>query len=270
MFTLSFSIYIAYAFKQRGAEVAQRLTQQTNVLAAVKQRLVDLEQERTNAFEQATKDAIDFYEEELQYMGSELHDDLVQRLAAHRLIMHRLDLSEDVTELQAIAHRLKSDFPEIVRSVNRISRRLMPDDLVHGSFFNSLQGLCAKLGQRGLGHLHLTQTGKEFQLGANHELHLFRIVQELIHNTTKHSTAWHIWIRLYWTDQLVMELEDDGTKTDLRLKLDNPRAFRTIRARALKCGATVTFGKGKERGLLITIIYNPEYPAGGINFQVKV
>lgn len=228
----------------------------------LKNRIVQYEQEQEKLVTQVTRDAVQFYEEELQFMGAEIHDDLIQRLTEFRLVMYKLDLSEDITELQAVGLQLKNQFPDLVRSVQRISRRLLPDNLVIGSFTNSIRALCMQMERPGSLIIRFESTGSELPIPDDHALHIYRIVQELIHNTIKHSLAWHLDIRIVWTEKLVIEIEDDGTKMVSSAEIINSTTFRTLRMRALKSGAELLFSRA-NRGMLVTVKYDPENIGGG-------
>ncbi|GEM_PF-692425 len=248
--------------KQAGIQ-RYRLVERIN---EIQKKVSTLEKERESLRENLTKEAIDFYEEELQYMGAEIHDNIIQRLAEFRLTMHKLDLSEDITELQATGLQLKNQFPDIVRSVQRISRRLLPDNLVAGSFTNSIRALCFQKEKPGSLIIRFESTGNELPIPGDHALHLYRIVQELIHNTIKHSLAWHLTIRVLWTAILMIEIEDDGQKMLSEAEISNSAAFRTIRMRALKSGTILSFSKA-SRGMLVNIKYDSKTIGGGVIFK---
>lgn len=222
------------------------------------------EKDREGLREELMKEAVDFYEEELQHIGAEMHDDLIQRLAEFRLTMDKLDLSEDIIELQAAGLKLKSQYPEIVRSVRRISGRLLPDNLVTGSLTNSIRALCRQKERPGSLFIQFKSEGSELPLPNHHALHIYRIVQEIIHNTMKHSLAWHLMINVTWTNVLLIEIEDDGKKALPMKEITNASAFRTLRMRALKSGAELTFSKG-QKGMLVKVKYDPENAGGGGN-----
>lgn len=106
--------------------------------------------------------------------------------------------------------------------------------------------------------LHFESTGKETRIPPDHALQLYRIVQELIHNTGKHSLAWHLWVRVDWTEGLEIQLEDDGRVDNIDQTISNLSSFRTLRLRALRTDSKISFAKAKH-GMLITVKYN----AGG-------
>jgi signal transduction histidine kinase len=89
-------------------------------------------------------------------------------------------------------------------------------------------------------------------------MHVFRIVQELIHNAFKHSAAWHIWVRLTWSNQgIIIEVEDDGSGFSKvqefvkRLKSKN----NTLKLRSMTIGATIEYLQG-SKGLLARVSLN--------------
>lgn len=259
---ISLLVVAVQKLKKRTADLQTQLTGTQQECNELKNKIARLEQEQDGLLTQLTRDAVQFYEDELQFMGAEIHDDLIQRLMEHRLMMEKLDLTEDIAELQAIGLKLKSQFEEVRRAVRRVSKRLLPDELVHGYFSNSLRALAAQMETPGVLALQVKSDGKDFKLDPNHELHLYRIVQELIHNTIKHSLAWHLWIRLTWSEILKIELEDDGRVGNLQHAISDLSSFRTLRMRVLKCGAEISFAKAK-RGMLITITYDPKFLQGG-------
>lgn len=254
-------LYMASLHRKIRKEVDYRRSL-VDQIKSIQTTVAKLENERESLRDELTKEAVQFYEEELQYMGAEIHDDLIQRLTEFRLTMTKLDLSEDITELQAAGLRLKSQFPDIVDSVRRISRRLLPANLVAGSFTNSIRALCAQMEKPGVLRVIFESTGKELPLPEDHALHLYRIVQEIIHNTMKHSLAWHLYVRISWTNRLLIEMEDDGRKVVRKEDIEKSSAFRTLKMRTLKSGAEQAFSKA-EKGMLVTVKYDPEKMRGG-------
>lgn len=234
--------------------VAEKIEQLNRELAELRLQITNYQKERDALEKTLTSDAVQYFEEELQHIGAEIHDDLIQRIAEHGLMMHKLYLTDDIAELQAIGLRLKSGFKGITNSVRRISKRMLPDNLVEGSFTNSIRGLCMQLETTKL-ILHFETSGKEMPIPADHALQLYRIVQELIHNTSKHSLAWHLWVRVNWTERLEIQLEDDGFVDNIDQAISSLSSFRTLRLRALRTDSKISFAKAK-RGMLITVKYN--------------
>lgn len=191
-------------------------------------------------------------------MGAELHDDLIQKLSIFRLYMDRLERSaNDVKESEALLIKMQSEFKEVVQSVRKISRQLMPVRMDDDSFQKGIEMLCQNM-ERGTEHVHFESNGEEQKIPLQSETYLYRVIQELVHNAFKHSSAWHIWVRLKWSQgRLILEVEDDGTgfhKMDefierLRMK------HNSLRMRTQAIGASLKYDRG-ERGLLARIEYS--------------
>jgi signal transduction histidine kinase len=76
----------------------------------------------------------------------------------------------------------------------------------------ALRELCRKLDAYKGTHLHFVQSGLPMPITQKQKLNLFRIVQELLTNAIKHSSAWNISVQLHWDeDQLTIIVEDDGS-----------------------------------------------------------
>ena len=199
------------------------------------------------------KRAAEACEQVISEMGAELHDDLIQKLSVFRLYLDRMERSSaDQAEMESLSIKMRSEFDQVIRVVRNISRRLLPARMEGETLDKTLEMLCQNMEHPGTGHIHFESEGLPFPLENQVERYLFRIVQELIHNAFKHSSAWHIWIRLKWTPELLaVEVEDDGTGFSKipefieRLKQKN----NTLKLRSTVIGATLNYSQG-QKGLL--------------------
>lgn len=186
-------------------------------------------------------------------MGAELHDELIQKLSVFRLYIDRMERSSgDRSEIDALAIKMQSEFDQVIHVVRNISRRLLPAQMEGETLDKTIEILCQNMEHPGTGHIHFENEGTPRALDAQTERYIFRIVQELIHNAFKHSSAWHIWVRLRWDpNTLVVEVEDDGTGFSKipefiqRLKKKN----NTLKLRSSIIGAEIHYSQG-EKGLL--------------------
>ena len=209
------------------------------------------------SFEAAvSRQAIEVADHIITEMGAELHDDLIQRLSIFRLYMDRLDrVKTNPAETEALINSMNADFLEVVESVRRISRRLISVKTENDSLEVRLRTLCQNMERPGGGTIHYSQSGEEHQVEEKEALYLTRIVQELIHNALKHSSAWHVDVRVSWNGtNLYIEVEDDGTafsKVDSFISLLKSK-YNTLRIRTNILGAEIQYVQGK-RGLLAKV-----------------
>ncbi|MEO8472715.1 MAG: ATP-binding protein [Chryseolinea sp.] len=189
-------------------------------------------------------------------MGAEIHDDLIQKLSIFRLYMDRLEGSVPFSnDIEDIFIKMRTDFENVSQAVRRISRRLMPVKMENDSFNATLELLCQNMENVKPGNIHFENFGVERKLSSVSQVHLYRIIQELIHNAFKHSSAWHIWVRLNWEpNKVTVEVEDDGTGLNqIPRFLDKLRTkYNTLKMRSRILGASITYVNGR-RGLLAKI-----------------
>lgn len=192
-------------------------------------------------------------EQIISEMGAELHDDLIQKLSVFRLYLDRMERSSgDQAEIDSLSIKMRSEFDQVIHVVRNISRRLLPVKMEGDTLDKTIEMLCQNMEHPGTGHIHFENDGSPKPLEEQVERYIFRIVQELIHNAFKHSSAWHIWVRLKWKmDSLIVEVEDDGTGFSKipefieRLKRKN----NTLKLRSTIIGAKLHYSQG-QKGLL--------------------
>jgi signal transduction histidine kinase len=193
---------------------------------------------------QVLKDQQELLEEERVRIGHDLHDDLAQLLAGTRLALGNLRLEPTLSERnKSLLLRIDHDLNELLNRVQNIIWNLSPDALFEKGLSYALWKMCDQLKDLRSFHIEFLEMGKVKRLPRHVELLLFRIIQEIVNNAMRHSLAWHINMKLYWTDtQLRIEVKDDG------IGKDKPSAERKglgkglpgIQKRAGLIGASVT------------------------------
>lgn len=148
-------------------------------------------------------------EQERARIASDLHDDVGANLSTVKLYVSHLQASKD----QEVATRLlkvTDMLDETIRSVRQISHHLIPADLEQFGLFRALENLCEKVDDAG--DLSVTyQFGDTIPFRHEHQLHVYRIVQELINNTLKHASATRINLHITRENgQIILNYTDNG------------------------------------------------------------
>lgn len=203
-----------------------------------------------------SRSATDACEQLMSEMGAEIHDDLVQKLAVIKLYLERLDpFSTLDPQFETVLISMRTELDHISNSVKRISRQLMPAKMEEESFSTTVEHLCQNMQNTRSANIHFHQEGFERPIAQAQLSHLYRIIQELLHNAFKHSSAWHVWVSLTWeTHRLIIEVEDDGTGVN-RLAHVITRFRHKHNTLKMRCGllnGTINYTKGK-RGLLAVV-----------------
>ncbi len=162
-------------------------------------------------------------EEERKRISRELHDDLNQKVAAlgitvsavkRRLPETARGLREQVAELQARVGELAED-------IRRLSHELHPATLDHVGLVAGLRSYCHEFG-RSHGIEVTLSVQDEWPAAPPHvELCLYRVAQESLHNTARHSGA----------RQVRVALERNGDAVRLSVSEHGGRGFDVKQAR---------------------------------------
>src|SRR6202012_2367315 len=155
--------------------------------------------------------SIRLQEEERQRIAADLHDDAGPLLATARLYLNENLVHQEVTTpLQAI-FSAKQIIDEAIQLIRNISHSLMPSTLKTFGLESAINDVFQKI--NGSGSINASCRFHDYRrrLSTEKELLLFRIIQELINNTLKHSHASFIHlIQGRNNDQFFIRIHHDG------------------------------------------------------------
>lgn len=152
-------------------------------------------------------------ENERQRIAKDLHDGLVQSLAALKLgiqnVMNKAGIEGDKRQLFD-GHIEQID--QAATEARSISHQMMPRALMESGLVIAMDDML----QKTLGQSEMKFNFEHFGIGEERfkqsiEIGLYRITQELVNNILKHSKAQSCYIQLYKTKtHLILHVEDDG------------------------------------------------------------
>lgn len=150
-------------------------------------------------------------EKERSRIAADLHDDLGPLLAAVKFKISSIDTSaEDAVLLEEANQRLDT----IIERVREISNDLVPGTLQRKGVFHAIEEFVGSISGTTPLKISFHHDGK-VELSSEQAVNIFRMVQEIVHNTLKHAKAGTLHIEIRSSPQLlVLETTDDGIGYD--------------------------------------------------------
>jgi two-component system, NarL family, sensor kinase len=207
---------------------------------------------------QVLKDQQELLEEERVRIGHDLHDDLAQLLAGTRLALGNLRLEPTLSgRNKSLLLRIDHDLNDLLNRVQNIIWNLSPEALREKGLSYALWKMCDQLKDLRSFHIEFIEMGSVRRLPDPVELLLFRIVQEIVNNAMRHSLAWNINMKMYWSHtQVKIEVKDDGIGKDQKTsdRKETGRGLPGIQKRAELVGASVVT-EPVAKGTLFVVSY---------------
>ncbi len=170
-------------------------------------RYVKLQKERIFA-------EITMQENERKRIASNLHDSLGPLLSSVKLNMNSIEVANQ--EDQEIINRASQHIDEIISSLRQISYSLLPNTLQRNGLNEALREFTRDIQGKHNLQIHLSLL-KELGLRKEKEIHVFRILQEMIYNTLKHANAKNLYIGISQENRnLEIVVKDDGKGFDVQ------------------------------------------------------
>lgn len=206
--------------------------------------------------EKQTKEAlIEGQENERMRVSQELHDGLGQLFTAIKLNLQHIQSNmgqADETLLDGI-NQLESNIGIAIDEVRNISRNLMPDVLWQFGLKPAIEDLVAKWNSSSDILISLEMVDMENRYSNDLEKALFRVCQELINNSARHSRCKNIYVQfINHGNSLMLTVEDDGIGYDTTARVGG-FGLKNIRSRAEVFSGTVDIDSSPGSGTVTTI-----------------
>jgi two-component system NarL family sensor kinase len=197
-------------------------------------------------YKQSLLTEITTLEKERSRMASDLHDEIGPLLSAIKLRIGSLDVSEADEE---DVEKTNQQIDNLIRRMREISFDQMPGSLIKKGLNAALSEFidyCSKNSS-----VKISFQFTEICLSQPQAINMYRIVQEIIHNTMKHAEASQLLIELRQEkDKVVLATRDDGKGFNYDEKSSEARGLglQNLLRRAEIIGGKMFFESEKEKG----------------------
>ena len=159
---------------------------------------------------------IEAQEQERTRIARELHDDIGQRLAL--LAVELEQLHQELPSLLEVRNRmgeLWKQTSEIATDIQTLSHELHSSKLEYLGIEAAMRGFCREFEKQQQVEIDFKTDDLPRPLAPNISLCLFRVLQEALHNSAKHSGVRHVEVRLWGTsDEIHLAVSDSGAGFD--------------------------------------------------------
>src|SRR5208282_878521 len=161
---------------------------------------------------------IEAQEQERTRIARELHDDIGQRLALLAVELQQLhqDSSDLPSEVGSHMGELFKRTSEIATDVQSLSHELHSSKLELLGITVAIRGFCKEFGEQQRVEVDFKSHDLPSPLPPDISLCFFRVLQEALHNSAKHSGVRHFEVRLWGTsDEVHLTVSDSGSGFDI-------------------------------------------------------
>lgn len=203
-------------------------------------RYVKLQKERM-------QNEIAILENERKRMAYDLHDGLGPMLSAIKLNINSIETNTD--EDKVIIQKASNHIDDAIKNMRSISYNLLPVTLERKGLFEALREFIEYSSAKSKLPIQLFLK-HQVEVPKEKEIHIFRILQEIIHNSIKHAQAKNLYIGFgYEEERIVIFAKDDGIGFDVaKIKeTSGGLGLKSIESRAdiLNCLVLIESSPGK-------------------------
>lgn len=194
-------------------------------------------------------------ENERKRIAGDLHDSLGPLLSAVKLNISSVEihLPEDRTVMEKTSKYLD----EIIGSMRRISHDLLPSTLERKGLVEAIREFVSQVNLKQTINIQLYIV-KEIVVPKEKEIHIFRMIQEIVHNTLKHAQAGNLQIGLSEeAGHLLFLAKDDGKGFDKEKALAGSQGL-GLRSLESRCE------------ILNGVLSLESKPGSGTNYFIKI
>jgi signal transduction histidine kinase len=194
-------------------------------------------------------------ENERKRIAGDLHDSLGPLLSAVKLNIGNVEVRDPGD--QQVLEKTGTYLDEIIGSLRRISYDLLPGTLERKGLLEAIREFIGQVRNRQSVNIQLYVV-KEISVSKEKEIHIFRMIQEIVHNTIKHAHASNLQIGFSEEGGYLLCLtKDDGKGFDKEKVMSGSHGL-GLRSLESRCE------------ILNGILTLDSMPGAGTNYFIKI
>jgi PAS domain S-box-containing protein len=225
---------------------------QVSSMLDISERLMlqkQLAEEQLDVQRKVTQAIIVSQEQEREYIGLELHDNVNQILASVKLY---LELSQEHPEPKVLISTAKDYVMHAIDEIRRLSKKLVAPLIKEEGLVMAIEDLIFPIRAKGAFSIAFTHDGPVEDLPTTLKVAIFRIVQEQFTNILKYAAPSHVSIDLKVDNQVSLEIVDNGKGFDTSEK-SKGIGLRNIRQRIAAFNGTFAIASKPGAGCRLLV-----------------
>ncbi len=198
------------------------------------------------------KAEVEILENERKRIAKDLHDELGTFLSAIKFQVNQLKPTTETEEI--IISKSSNQIDDVIQKFRNISYNLLPNTLVRKGLVAATKEFISRVEN------NITKINfQSIQLNIETEtsINIFRIIQEIIHNTLKHSRATKLDINIYEEGgNYIISTKDDGIgfTYNIQTQINNGLGLLSLESRVTILGGKLNIDTAVGRGVKYFII----------------
>jgi len=224
-----------------------------------KQKQMAISQEQKVRLREAQVNAmIDSQEKERKRFASDLHDGMGQLISALQLNINSIRQSQEAGKRDSLFENSENILNDIHTEIRNIAFNLMPPVLIKEGLLAGITELIRRINKSDALKVKLSHHDIPVRFSELGEISLYRVIQELLSNIVKHSSAKEVTIAFTgFEDEVVLTIEDDGMGYNLtQFQNSEGNGWRNINSRLNLIRATIEFDvvEGRKNNTIIITV----------------
>ncbi len=198
-------------------------------------------------YKQSIFTEINTLERERSRMAADLHDEVGPVLSAVKLRLSSLEIPDPEDQLEL--SKTNEQIDNLLRRMREISFDLMPNSLLRKGLPAAVQEFIEYCSKNTA--LHISFRHEDVFLNQQQSINLYRIIQEIIHNTIKHAGASELLMEMKKEkSHLILTVRENGVGFDFISKSDEAKGLglRNLLSRIEIIGGQMFFESKKGKG----------------------
>ena len=196
---------------------------------------------------------IEMREVTLNYIGQELHDDIGQKLSVAKLMVNHLFSQCDEMAKGSLSE-INELLGETIQDIRNMSKTFITDQVEHFGLIDTLEIEMNRIARLKLIDIEFHSNKHDIEINPKDGVIIFRIIQESVNNTLKHSKAKNLKIQVEDSPKtLKITIQDNGVGFGGGRK--DGSGLNNMKKRALMMDANLEITSHPDIGTALKLIY---------------